>query len=73
MADQNCSSPDMCFKDAVCTFDTGRVYDSCCDRDCLEDLRVMFNTEGQAQIRQTPATSAPVRLKSSMWSWMWNR
>ena len=48
MADQNCSS-DMCFKDAVC-IDTGRVYDSCCDRDCLEDLRVMFNAEGQALI-----------------------
>lgn len=50
MADQNCS-PDMCFKDAVC-IDTGRVYDSCCDRDCLEDLRVLFSTSGQEQINQ---------------------
>lgn len=30
-----------CFKEAVC-IDAGRVYDSCCDKDCLEDLRVYF-------------------------------
>ena len=48
MADQNLT-PDACFKEAVCV-DTGRVYDSCCDRDCLEDLRVIFNTDGQALI-----------------------
>lgn len=30
------------FKEAVC-IDSGRVYDSCCDRDCLEDLRVFFS------------------------------
>ena len=48
MADQN-SSPDLCFKDAVCV-DTGRVYDSCCDRDCLEDLRVVFSIDGQSRI-----------------------
>ena len=26
-------------REAVCV-DAGRVFDSCCDRDCLEDLRV---------------------------------
>ena len=35
----NCPTDDVCFKEAVC-IDAGRVYDSCCDRDCLEDLRV---------------------------------
>lgn len=29
------------FKEAVC-IDAGRVYDSCCDRDCREDLRLSF-------------------------------
>ena len=29
------------FKEAVC-IDTARVYDSCSDKDCLEDLRVYF-------------------------------
>ncbi len=35
------------FKEAVCV-DAGRVYDSCCDRDCLEDLRLFFNPTDQA-------------------------
>ena len=30
-----------CFKEAVC-IDAGRIYDSCGDKDCLEDLRVYF-------------------------------
>ena len=30
-----------CFKEAVC-IDAGRIYDSCCDKDCLEDLQVYF-------------------------------
>ena len=29
-------------KEAVCV-DTGRVYDSCMDRDCVENVRVYFN------------------------------
>lgn len=37
------------FREAVC-IDGGRVYDSCCDRDCLEDLRVYFSPEGQQLI-----------------------
>ena len=35
------------FKEAVC-IDVGRVFDSCCDRDCLEDLRVYFSEDGQS-------------------------
>ena len=34
------------FKEAVCV-DAGRVYDSCCDRDCLEDLRCYFAPDAQ--------------------------
>lgn len=34
------------FNEAVCV-DTGRVYDSCMDRDCIENARVYFNEAGQ--------------------------
>jgi hypothetical protein len=34
------------FKEAVC-IDTQRIYDSCSDKDCLEDLRVYFTDCGQ--------------------------
>ncbi len=37
------------FREAVC-IDAMRVYDSCCDKDCLEDLRVYFTGEKQALI-----------------------
>ena len=46
------------FKDAVC-IDAMRIYDSCSDKDCLEDLRVLFSPERQAMV--DGATS--VRLK----------
>lgn len=39
------------FREAVC-IDGSRVYDSCCDRDCLEDLRVYFSPTGQKLIEQ---------------------
>ncbi len=39
------------FKEAVCV-DAGRVYDSCCDRDCLEDLRVYFSVADQQLINE---------------------
>ena len=48
------------FKEAVC-IDAGRVYDSCCDRDCLEDLRVYFNCEGQKTIED----AISIRIKSA--------
>ncbi len=44
--------------DAVC-IDAGRVYDSCCDRDCLEDLRCFFLPETQTLINN--ALSARLR------------
>ena len=42
------------FKEAVCV-DAGRVYDSCCDRDCLEDMRLFFNAQDQALVNQATA------------------
>lgn len=38
-----------CFKEAVC-IDAFRVYDSCADKDCLEDLRVYFTEPNQQRI-----------------------
>lgn len=34
------------FREAVC-IDTNRIYDSCADKDCLEDLRVSFSDKTQ--------------------------
>ena len=39
------------FKEAVC-IDAQRIYDSCGDKDCLEDLRVYFTECGQSIIDQ---------------------
>ena len=37
-----CPAPDkQGFKEAVC-IDAMRIYDSCSDKDCLEDIRVLF-------------------------------
>ena len=36
-------------KEAVCV-DAGRVYDSCSDKDCLEDLQVYFTERDQMVI-----------------------
>ncbi len=47
------------FKDAVC-IDAGRVYDSCCDRDCSE-LRVYFSPDNTTLLQ----TAVSVRLKSA--------
>lgn len=48
------------FKEAVC-IDAGRVYDSCCDRDCLEDLRCYFTEEAQTVINN----AISVRLRTA--------
>lgn len=49
MAEQNAASGSSAFKEAVC-IDAGRVYDSCSDKDCLEDLQVYFTAAEQAKI-----------------------
>lgn len=46
------------FKEAVC-IDAMRIYDSCSDKDCVEDIRVLFTTTTQEQVDN--ATS--IRLK----------
>lgn len=38
-----------CFKEAVC-IDAFRVYDSCGDKDCIEDLQVYFTDQAQMMI-----------------------
>lgn len=61
MADLRNGFPtDADFKEAVCV-DAGRVYDSCCDRDCLEDLRCCFLPEAQALVNN----AISVRLKDA--------
>lgn len=46
------------FKEAVC-INAGRIYDSCSDKDCLEDLQVYFTPLNQAIIDH--ATSIKVK------------
>lgn len=46
MSGQNC---DTNFKEAVCIH-TDKVYDSCRDKDCLENIRVYFTSCGQSVI-----------------------
>lgn len=58
MADNNYTENN--FKDAVC-IDAGRVYDSCCDRDCIEDLRCYFSEESQNIIDR----AISIKLKSA--------
>jgi hypothetical protein len=45
------NSSSSCFKEAVC-IDAYRVYDSCADKDCLQDLRVYFTESGQHVVDQ---------------------
>ncbi len=47
----SCSNNQNNFKEAVC-IDAYRIYDSCADKDCLEDLRVYFTEAGQHVIDQ---------------------
>lgn len=62
MADikQNCPTDSTAFKEAVCV-DAGRVYDSCCDRDCVTDMKVYFSPNDQQLVN----AACSVRLKSA--------
>jgi len=61
MADLKNGCPtDANFKEAVC-IDAGRVYDSCCDRDCLEDLRCFFLPDAQELINN----AISIRLRNA--------
>ena len=44
---KNCCEKDSGFKEAVCIH-TDKVYDSCRDKDCLENIRVYLTAQGQA-------------------------
>ncbi len=60
MAENNTSDFGSCdFKEAVC-IDAGRIYDSCSDKDCLTDLRVLFPEAIQRSIIDI-ATSAKIK------------
>ena len=60
MSEENCNLLPDAFKEAVC-IDAGRVYDSCCDRDCLEDLRCYFSPSAQSIVD----TATSVRVRSA--------
>ena len=60
MADTNRFSNENGCKQAVCV-DAGRVYDSCSDKDCLEDLRVYFIERDQMVVDH----AISVRAKSA--------
>ena len=48
---ENCCPNDGTVKEAVC-INAPRIYDSCSDKDCLEDLPVLFTEENQAIVDQ---------------------
>lgn len=52
------ADPAGAIREAVC-IDTSRVYDSCADKDCLSDLRVMFTSSAQELVNE--ATSVRCR------------
>jgi len=56
----DCPTNSTSFKEAVC-IDAGRVYDSCCDRDCLEDLRCYFLPPDQ----QIVSSAISVRVRKA--------
>lgn len=49
MPDNEFMAQDNCFKEAVC-IDAMRIYDSCSDKDCIEDTRIYFTADNQAII-----------------------
>ena len=51
---------DACIREAVCVH-TSKIYDSCRDKDCLEDLRVYMTTASQAALDNATA----IRSKSA--------
>jgi len=49
MSDEHCNLLPDTFKEAVC-IDAGKIFDSCCDRDCLENLRCYFSPYAQDKV-----------------------
>ena len=59
---EKCAAP--CVKEAVCVH-TKKVYDSCRDKDCGEDLRVVLTREGQSVL--DGATGVKGRRAELLW------
>ena len=59
MAENSLADLGGAFKEAVC-IDAGRIYDSCSDKDCLTDLRVLFPEAIQRSVVDV-ATSAKIK------------
>lgn len=57
---QNCPTNSSSFKEAVC-IDAGRVYDSCCDRDCVTDMKCYFSQADQTLVND----AVSVRIRSA--------
>lgn len=49
MNEKNCCPNDQGFKEAVCIH-TDKVYDSCRDKDCLENIRVYLTAQDQSVV-----------------------
>ena len=54
------------FRDGVCIH-TDKVYDSCRERDCLEDLRVILTRSGQELVDK----SINVKVKKAEIIWVY--
>lgn len=57
MADMGCCDVNGGFKEAVC-IDAGRIYDSCSDKDCIENLQVYFCQPEQQIIDEAVSVKA---------------
>jgi hypothetical protein len=58
MSDRNFSSQNAnVFKEAVCV-NAGRIYDSCSDKDCLEDLQCYFTTADSSLVNNAISVKA---------------
>lgn len=55
---ENKNNTEQCRKKEPVCIDTNRVYDSCADKDCLEDLRLTFTEASQALINTATSIRA---------------
>ncbi|MGI6031486.1 MAG: hypothetical protein ACOX7F_08285 [Eubacteriales bacterium] len=64
--EKNCCMPGAGqeIREAVC-IETRKIYDSCRDRDCLEDLRVYLSACGQEMLER--AVSVKPRKAEVLW------
>lgn len=60
MHDQLKSQRGLCDKSGACCIDTYRIFDSCRNQECMEDMRVLVTDEGQRIMNMASA----IRVKS---------